>query len=153
MAPLRSLLVLLIILGLVSAATAVAQAPVEWYSDTSGGGTVAGPAPQHYSGGGALAPSLNTPTTPAPSPNLPPPTEAPKLDQSPPAETARAGRATAAPARASHAPAARPAAAAAPAAPAASGDGLPFTGLELAAVAAAGLCLLAGGFALRPARR
>ena len=149
MASLRSLLVLLILIGLYSAATAVAQAPVEWYS--GGGGVIAGPAPTN-SRGGALAPSLATETTPAPAPGptLPPPTAAPKSDDSPPAEAASASRATAA--RAARAPAAR--VAAAPASTALpSDDPLPFTGFELVAVVTAGLCLLLGGFALRPARR
>jgi hypothetical protein len=148
MAPLRSLVVLLILIGLYFAATAVAQAPVEWYS---GGGVAAGP-PSNYSGGGALAPSLGTETVPAPpTPNLPSPTEQPKSDDSPPAEAARAAR----PAAATAAHAARAPAARAAAAPASlpSDDSLPFTGFELAAVVAAGLCLLLTGFALRPARR
>jgi hypothetical protein len=148
MAPLRSLLVVLILTGLYFAASAVADAPVEWYS---GGGVAAGPV-QSYHGGGALAPTFGTQTTPAPSPNLPPPTEAPKPDDSPPAEAARAPQA-----RASAAHAAQTAAAPAAAAPASAtvpgDDPLPFTGLELVAVVTAGLCLLLAGFALRPARR
>jgi hypothetical protein len=147
MAPLRSLLVVLILIGLYFAATAVAQAPLEWYS---GGGVAAGP-PSSYRGGGALAPSLGPETTPARTPNLPPPTEAPRSDYSPPAEAARAASPTAhAAAHAARAPAAR--AAAAPAT-LPSDDSLPFTGFELVAVLATGLCLLLTGFALRPARR
>lgn len=147
MAPLRSLLVLLTLLGLVCAATAVAQAPVEWYTeDAGGGGAVAGPAP-NLSGGGAVAP-INPPE-PA-TVNLPPPTEMPSSD-SPPAQAARAPSADAdgpaAPGPAAH-PAAAPATTAA--VPAADPGPLPFTGLELAVIAAAGLCLLLGGFALRP---
>jgi hypothetical protein len=143
MAPLRWLLCLLILIGLYFAATAVAQAPVEWYS--GGGGVAAGPAPD-YHGGGALAPSLGTETTPVPAtPNLPPPAVPPKADDSPPAVAASAPR-----------PAARARATRALAAPAAStlpSDGsLPFTGFQLGAVLIAGLCLLAGGFALRPTR-
>jgi hypothetical protein len=150
MVPLRSLLVLLILIGLYFAATAVAQSPVEWYS---GGGAAAGPAPSSpgYTGGGALAPSLGgTATTPAPTPNLPPPTEAPKPDDSPPAEAARAANAPSAQAEATRAPAARAAAAPTAAQPAGSSSGLPFTGLELVAVVGAGLCLLLAGLALRP---
>src|SRR5262245_26718073 len=144
MAPLRSLLVLLILLGLVCAATAVAQAPVEWYTeDAGGGGAVAGPAP-NLSGGGAIAPM--NPREPA-TVNLPPPADVPP-SQSPPAQAAQA-----APAQAGDAPADSPPADAAPAqahaaaAPAADPGPLPFTGLELALIAAAGLCLLLGGFA------
>jgi hypothetical protein len=150
MAPLRSLLVLLILIGLYFAATAVAQAPVEWYS---GGGVAAGTAPTSpdYKGGGALAPSLGgTATTPAPTPNLPPPTEVPKQDVSPPAEAARAAKAPSTQAEATRAPAASAAAAPTAAQPAASSGGLPFTGLELLAVVGAGLCLLLAGLALRP---
>ena len=126
MAPLRSLLVLLTLLGLVCAATAVAQAPVEWYTeDSGGGGAVAGPAP-HLSGGGAIAPV--NPGKPA-TVNLPPPTELGGSD-SPPAQAARApaseppsppadhptAHAASAPAKAAAAPAAKPAAAPAAAA-------------------------------------
>jgi hypothetical protein len=153
MAPLRSLLVLLILIGLVCAATAVAQAPVEWYTESSGGGAVAGPAP-HNTGGGAVAPT--TGDAPA-TVNLPPPTEMPKSD-SPPAQAARAPVVKAPSAKASSDSSsgqAVQAIAAAQTAPA--GDdrplgSLPFTGLELAVIAAAGLCLLLAGFALRPAR-
>ena len=152
MALLRLLLVPLISIGLYFAATAVAQAPVEWYS---GGGAAAGTTPTSpgYKGGGALAPSLGgTATTPAPnnntstptSPNLPPPTEVPKPDVSPPAEAARAANAPSARAEATGAQAAAPTAA-----QPASG-GLPFTGLALVAVVGAGLCLLLAGVALRP---
>jgi hypothetical protein len=146
MAPLRSLLVLLILLGLICAATAVAQAPVEWYTE-SGGGALAGPAP-HDTGGGATAPT--TGDAPA-TVNLPPPTELPTSD-SPPAQAARAPVATAAPDAAARPPAEAPQpAAAAQAEPSGSGAGsLPFTGLELAVMAAAGLCLLLAGVALRP---
>jgi hypothetical protein len=146
---LRSLLVLLISMGLYFGGTAVARSQVEWYTADSGG-VVAGPAPT-YQGGGALAPSLDTGTTPSATPNLPPPTEAPKPDQSPPAEAARAtsdapssspGAARAPVAHAAAAPAAQPAAS--------TGDSLPFTGLTLAMVVCAGLCLLLAGYALRP---
>jgi hypothetical protein len=150
MASLRSLLVLLTLLGLVCAATAVAQAPVEWYTeDAAGGGAVAGPAPR-LSGGGAIAP-IN-PREPA-TVNLPPPTDVTPSD-SPPAQAARVP--AAAPQDPQTPPAGHPAAQAAAtpakavAAPAADPGPLPFTGLELALVAAAGLCLLAGGLALRP---
>jgi len=63
MATLRSLLVLLILIGLVCAATAVAQAPVEWYSESAGGGALAGP-PAHLDGGGAVAPATAGPPSP-----------------------------------------------------------------------------------------
>jgi hypothetical protein len=151
MAPLRSLLVLLILIGLVSAATAVAQAPVEWYTDT-GGGAVAGLAP-HDSGGGAIAPANTGPV----DVNLPPPEDVPSRD-SPPAEAATASKPAAPsssePASAQAAPARAPAAAAAQADPAGPDAGtigsLPFTGLELVVIVAAGLCLLVAGAALRP---
>lgn len=154
MAPLRSLLVLPILAGLIWAATAVAQAPVEWYT---GGGAVAGPA-SHNTGGGAFAPANTGPT----DVNLPPPAEV-GSGESPPAQAARAAKrvepgssALARPhATAARAPAVHGAnAAAAQAEPAAAQDGtigsLPFTGLELAVIVAAGLCLLVAGAALRP---
>lgn len=158
MAPLRSLLVLLILIGLVSAATAVAQAPVEWYTDTAGGGgALAGPAP-HNSGGGAFAPTTAAPATV----NLPPPDEVSPGD-SPPAEAASASKpaepGSSEPVSPQASAAGVPAAAAAQADPAGSDAGtvgsLPFTGLELVVIVAAGLCLVVGGAALwpRPARR
>jgi hypothetical protein len=171
MAPLRSLLVLLIFAGLICAATAVAQAPVEWYTDSSGGGATAGAAPAPGSPGttdsargGALAPTYLAPIPSAPTVvNLPPPTEMP-ADDSPPAQAASAAAARAASGDAT-------AHGATPAADGADGDALPegedalrldaqpassawdpvpFTSWELAALALAGLCLLVGGAALRP---
>jgi hypothetical protein len=153
MAPLRSLLVLLILIGLVSAATAVAQAPVEWYTDTGGGGgALAGP-PPHNSGGGAFAP---TGTGPA-DVNLPPPQDVRSSD-SPPAQAATASQPalphSSGPASPQAQPAGTPATAAAQADPADSDTAtigsLPFTGLELVAIVAAGLCLVVAGAALRP---
>ena len=148
MAPLRSLLVLLILIGLVSAATAVAQAPVEWYTDTGGGGgALAGPAP-HNSGGGAFAPTTAAPATV----NLPPPDEVSPGD-SPPAEAASASK-PAEPGPSEPASPQASAASAAQAEPAGSDAGtvgsLPFTGLELVVIVAAGLCLVVGGAALWP---
>jgi hypothetical protein len=161
MAPLRSLLVLLILAGLICAATAVAQAPVEWYTDTGGGGALARPAP-HDQGGGSVAP----PTPDSSDVNLPPPTEVGSGDTPPAQAAAAAKRASSGSARAAR-PQARPARAPAPdataaeaepaaaqAEPAAAPDdtvgSLPFTGLELAVIVAAGLCLLVAGAALRP---
>jgi hypothetical protein len=150
MAPLRSLLVLLILIGLVSAATAVAQAPVEWYTDTGGGGgALAGPAP-HSTGGGAFAP---TGTGPA-DVNLPPPEDMPS-SVSPPAQAATASKPavprSSEPASPQATPAGAPAAADAQADSDAGTIGsLPFTGLELVVIVAAGLCLLVAGAALRP---
>ena len=160
MAPLRVLLVLLILIGLVCAATAVAQAPVEWYSQSSdGGGAIAGP-PPHLSdarevGGGAAAPS----TRDAPGAvNLPPPAEVaadgsqPQRAADVPPDAVPAAPASV-PAAAHRAPAAQATAAQTTLADDRPIGSLPFTGLELTVIAAAGLCLLLAGFALRPARR
>lgn len=148
MAPLRSLLVLLILIGLVSAATAVAQAPVQWYTD-SGGGAVAGPSPDLH-GGGAVAPITTGPGAGSPDQQTPsqatPPSATPfrPVAQAPAPPIAVAARAQAPD---------KPAAGA-QAEPAGSSQrpigSLPFTGLELVVIVTAGLCLLVAGAALRP---
>jgi hypothetical protein len=164
MATLRfALLATLILAGLVQGAVALAQAPVEWYSDTGGGGTIAQPREQSPSGG-AVAPLGDAPV----------PIGAGGVDNSPAFEKSTGP--TAAPsASASEAEpasdepalsrAARPQAVPSQEAPTVTGGdsqansdagligSLPLTGLQLALVAGAGLFLLLGGFALRPRRR
>jgi hypothetical protein len=152
MAPLRSLLVLLILIGLISAATAVAQAPVQWYTD-SGGGTVAGPSTD-LRGGGAVAPLTAGPDVAAPARDgtRPDEPEASGALPSLPDSTPLTGGATAA-AAAARAPAAHPATApqAEPPDPEADAIGaLPLTGLELGVIVTAGVCLLLAGAVLRP---
>jgi hypothetical protein len=158
MAPLRSLLVLLILIGLVSAATAVAQAPVQWYTE-SGGGTVAGP-PTDLNGGGAVAPLSAGPSAASPAPERsqprkPKPSGAvPASPNSGPASGGASATAAAAGATARASGTHATPAAAAQAEPADSHTGpigaLPFTGLELFVIVTAGLCLLLAGAALRP---
>jgi len=164
MASLRfALLAILILAGLVQAAVALAQAPVEWYSDTGGGGTVAQPRQQSPSGG-AVAPLGGAPV----------PIGAGGVDNSPAFEestgpTARPPGSASAADQPSEDPSlsrlARPQAVASQEAPTVtSGDSqansdagligaLPLTGLQLALVAGAGLFLLLAGVALRPRRR
>jgi hypothetical protein len=157
MAILRALLVS----GLIPLALAVpapAQEPVDWYTDTGGGGVLARP-PGVSKTGGAVAPLTAsgeedvaesdisaTPPVASPSeaeePVLGAPTDAPALPrEEPPAPS----------------PAQDP-----PSATAGQADeadetigSLPFTGLQLAVVASAGLILLVAGAALwpRPAAR
>jgi hypothetical protein len=150
------LLAVLILAGFVWAAAAVAQAPVEWYTDTGGGGVLAQPAGKAHNGG-AVAPRTATgPVDVAES----------DISATPPvASPAQAEPVLGAPTR-EPAPAAedRTPSQAAQAAPTVTGgedqassqDGLiaslPLTGLQLAAVAGAGLCLLLAGAALRPRR-
>jgi hypothetical protein len=146
--------VLLAVLALGAPATpALGQTP----TDTGSGGAVAQPREQGP-GGGALAPSVADPLEPAPVEvppyvNLEPPTAV--SSQAGP----DAGEPTAAPSDSGsgpRAPAAQPAQQPAGAAQAESGDdavgSLPFTGLELVALAGIGVCLLMAGIALRPRR-
>jgi hypothetical protein len=164
MASLRfALLATLILAGLIHGAVALAQAPVEWYSDTGGGGTIAQPRQQSPSGG-AVAPLGNAPV----------PIGAGGLDNSPAFEqstspltspSASASASEAEPELGAPAPrVARPQAAPAQEAPSVTGGdsqensdagligALPLTGLQLALVAGAGLFLLLAGLALRPRR-
>jgi hypothetical protein len=158
-----ALLATLILAGLVHGAVALAQAPVEWYSDTGGGGTIALPREQSPSGG-TVAP-LGHRATPGAgdidnsaefqtsTPPLPPPSASASAsaDDAEP-DLAPSTRA-------------RPPAVASQDAPSVTGGdsqensdagligALPLTGLQLALVAGAGLVLLLAGFALRPRRR
>jgi hypothetical protein len=152
-----AMLAALILAGFVPVTVAVAQAPVEWYTDTGGGGVLAQPPPQSKDGG-AEAPLTATG-----------PVDLPESDISatpPVASPSQAEPVLGAPAD-EPAPAAdrSPAPRAAQAAPTVTGGedqestdagligSLPLTGLQLAAVAGAGLCLLLAGAALRPRRR
>jgi hypothetical protein len=143
--------------GFVPVTVAVAQAPVEWYTDTGGGGVLAQPSP-HTKDGGAEAPRTATG-----------PVDLPESDISaaePVASSAQAEPVLGAPSD-EPAPAAdrRPQSRASQDAPTVTGGedqdasdagliaSLPLTGLQLAAVAGAGLCLLLAGAALRPRRR
>jgi hypothetical protein len=153
----------LFVAGLISLALAVpapAQEPVDWYTDTGGGGVLARP-PGVSESGGVVAPltasgeedvpeSDISATPPVASPSdaeervLGAPTDAPALPREDPP----------APSPAQEAPA--------PAGQADEADeadetigSLPFTGLQLVVVASAGLILLVAGAALwpRPAAR
>jgi hypothetical protein len=155
-----ALLATLILAGLVHGAVALAQAPVEWYSDTGGGGTIALPREQSPSGGTVVP--LGHRATPG----------AGDIDNSaefetsaPPAPPASASAAGAEPDLGPSTPrVARPRALPSQQAPSVTGGdsqensdagligALPLTGLQLALVAGAGLFLLLAGFALRPRR-
>jgi hypothetical protein len=150
----------LILVAFVWSASALAQAPVEWYTDTGGGGALARPTPESRDGG-AEAPQTATG-----------PDDLPQSDIS-------ATEPVHSPARASQAepvlgaPDSSPDpqrqesehASPAQAAPTVTGgedqDGssagpiadLPLTGLQLAIVGGAGLSLLLAGALLRPQRR
>jgi hypothetical protein len=159
MTSLRSaLLAALILAGFIPVTVALAQAPVEWYTD-GGGGALAQPGRDGPTGGavvplaGGVAPLKAGAIDDTPG----------YAEHTPPAATsAQAGPA---PGRASAERSSAPQATAAQAAPTVTGgedqpsaqDGLiaslPLTGLQLAAVAGAGLCLLLAGAALRPRRR
>ena len=152
-----AVLAALILAGFVPVTVAVAQAPVEWYTDTGGGGVLAQPPPQSHDGG-AEAPRTATGPVDIPESDISatPPTASPS--QAEPALGAPADE----PAPAGNR---RPAARASQDAPTVTGGedqegsdagpiaSLPLTGIELAGVAGAGLCLLLAGAALRPRRR
>jgi hypothetical protein len=143
--------------GFVPVTVALAQAPVEWYTDTGGGGVLAQP-PRQSNDGGAEAPRTATG-----------PVDVAESDISasePVASASQAEPVLGAPSD-EPAPAAdrRPTSRASQDAPTVTGGedqegsdagviaSLPLTGLQLAAVAGAGLCLLLAGAALRPRRR
>jgi hypothetical protein len=152
-----AVLAALILAGLVPVTVALAQAPVEWYTDTGGGGVLAQP-PEQSKDGGAEAPRTATG-----------PVDVAESDISasePVASASQAEPELGAPSD-QPAPAAdtRPQSRASQDAPTVTGGedqeasdagligSLPLTGLQLAAVAGAGLCLLLAGAALRPRRR
>ena len=154
--------VALILAAFVWSASALAQAPVEWYTDTGGGGALAKPTPDSRDGG-AEAPQ----TAAGPKAQ-----DVPQSDISAtepvhsPARASQAEPVLGAPDRPSDPPRQDSAdAAPAQAAPTVTGgdgqDGssagpiadLPLTGLQLAIVAGAGLSLLLAGLLLRPQRR
>jgi uncharacterized surface anchored protein len=136
---------------------AVAQTPVEWYTDTGSGGALAQP-PQESKNGGAVAPSTATGEVDGAESDISatPPVvssaaqaEEPVLDDR--SDEPRAERPD------------RPAEAAQDAPAVTGGEdqsnsdagqiaSLPLTGLELAGLVAAGLCLLVVGAVLRPRR-
>jgi hypothetical protein len=147
----------LVLAGFVPVTVAVAQAPVEWYTDTGGGGVLAQPAPKAHNGG-ATAPLTATGPADLPESDIsatPPVSHAAQAEpvlRSPTRQPARV-------------PQERPSPRAAQDAPTVTGGddqqasdagvigSLPLTGLQLAGVAGAGLCLLLAGAALRPRRR
>jgi hypothetical protein len=159
---LRTALTAAPILGaFVWSASALAQAPVEWYTDTGGGGALARPTPESRDGG-SVAPQTATG-----------PDDLPQSDISATEPVHSPARASAAAEPVLGAPGSAPAqprreradAAPAQAVPTVTGgddqDGssagpiadLPLTGLQLAIVAGAGLSLLLAGALLRPQRR
>jgi hypothetical protein len=155
----RAPLLTALILSAAIPSTAVAQAPpVDWYTDTGGGGALAQPAGESRSGG-AVAPPTATGPEDLPESDI----SATEPVSSPARASSAAGVPPPEPARAA---ADRPVARAAQDPPTVTGGqdqdqdsaeagpiaALPLTGLELAGVAGAGLCLLVAGAALRPRR-
>jgi len=152
-----ALLATLILAGFVPVTVALAQAPVEWYTDTGGGGVLAQP-PQQSTDGGAEAPRTATGPVDLPESDISASEPVASASQAEP----ELGAPSDGPAPASDR---RPRSRAAQEAPTVTGGAdqassdagligsLPLTGLQLAAVAGAGLCLLLAGVALRPRRR
>jgi hypothetical protein len=147
----------LILAGFVPVTVAVAQAPVDWYTDTGGGGVLAQPTPKAHNGG-ARAPLTATGPVDLPESDI---SATPPVSHAAQAEPVL-GEPTRDPAPAN---AERPTSQAAQDAPTVTGGGnqdasdagligsLPLTGLQLALVAGAGVFLLLAGAALRPRRR
>ena len=152
------MLALAALLAFGASGIALAQAPVDWYTDSGSGGVLAQP-PAESRAGGALAPPTATGETDVPEsdisaaepvvsasraePVLGAPSDRPPADEPPPAPAPRAAQE--APAvtggeQQQQGDSAGPIAA------------LPLTGLQLAGLAGAGLCLLVAGLALRPRR-
>jgi hypothetical protein len=157
-----ALLATVILAGFVPVTVAVAQAPVEWYRDTGGGGVLAQPTRPLGHDGGAPAPHTASGETDVPESDISatPPIASPA--QAEPVLGAPADK----PAPKADQPSSPQAAQAAQAAPTVTGGenqdtssasgliaALPLTGLQLAAVAGAGLCLLVAGALVRPRRR
>ncbi len=146
-----------ILAGFVPATVVLAQAPVEWYTDTGGGGVLAQPAQPSTDRGAEAPPPATGPVDVA---------ESDISASEPVASASQAEPVLGAPSD-EPVPVAerRPTSRASQDAPTVTGGedqedsdagviaSLPLTGLQLAAVAGAGLCLLLAGAALRPRRR
>jgi hypothetical protein len=152
-----SVLAASILAGFVPATVALAQAPVEWYTDTGGGGVLAQP-PQQSNDGGAEAPRTATGPVDVAESDISASEPVASASQAEPVLGAPSDEPVPAAER-------RPTSRASQDAPTVTGGedqegsdagviaSLPLTGLQLAAVGGAGLCLLLAGAALRPRRR
>jgi hypothetical protein len=134
---------------------ALAQEPVDWYTDSGSGGVLAQP-PADSKTGGARAPATATGETDVPEsdisatepvaksaqaePVLGAPTEQPQVDKPATAPVAAQEPPTVTDGQAQEDESSGPIAA------------LPLTGLQLGGLAGLGLCLLVTGFLLRPRR-
>jgi hypothetical protein len=148
-------LALAALIAFAASGLALAQAPVDWYTDSGSGGVLAQP-PAESEAGGALAPATATGETDVPEsdisatepvarsaqaePVLGEPTERPPVDEPAPAPQAAQEPPRVTGGQEQQEETAGPIAA------------LPLTGLQLAGLAGAGLCLLVAGLALRPRR-
>jgi hypothetical protein len=148
-------LALTALIAFAASGLALAQAPVDWYTDSGSGGVLAQP-PAESRAGGALAPPTATGEADVPEsdisatepvvksaraePVLGAPTEQPPVDEPVTAPRAAQEPPTATGGQQQADESSGPIAA------------LPLTGLQLAGLAGAGLCLLAAGLALRPRR-
>jgi hypothetical protein len=150
----------LVLTGFVWSASAVAEAPVEWYTNSGGGGALAQPTPESRTGG-ALAPQTATGPDDLPQSDISATEPVHSRASASQAEPVLGAPEDDAPGPKQE----RPVAETTQAAPTVTGgedqDGsnagpiadLPLTGLQLALVAGAGLSLLLAGALLRPQRR
>jgi hypothetical protein len=143
------------LLAFAASGIALAQAPVDWYTDTGSGGVLAQPPAASKSGGAVSPPTASgldegpdsdisaTPPVSSPAqaePVLGAPTDEPTRAADPPEPEAAQQAPTVTGGQDQEPDEGGPIAA------------LPLTGLELAVLAGAGLCLLIAGFAVRPRR-
>jgi hypothetical protein len=153
-----ALLAAVILAGFAQVTVAVAQAPVQWYRDTGGGGVLAQPTPQGQDGG-STAPRTASGEVDVPDSDIsatPPvasPAQAEPVLGAPTREPAPKSDERSAPTAAQAAPTVTGGADQASSSDTGLLAALPLTGLQLGAVAGAGLCLLAAGALLRPRRR
>jgi hypothetical protein len=150
MAALRAL-TLAALLAFAASGLALAQTPVDWYTDTGSGGVLAQP-PGESRDGGALSPRTASGIDEGPDSDISatPPVASPS--QAEPVLGEERAESEPAPELPEVAPAQEPEPPAAPEPRGSVGEALPFTGLELAALAGVGVCLLIAGLALRPRR-
>ena len=149
-----ALLAAVILAGFAQVTVAVAQAPVQWYRDTGGGGVLAQPTPESKDGG-ATAPRTASGEVDVPesdisaTPPIASPAQVEPVLGAPTHELAPKADDRSVPTAAQAAPTVTGGEDQASSSDTGLIAALPLTGLQLAAVAGAGLCLLAAGALLR----
>jgi hypothetical protein len=153
-----ALLAALILTGFAQVTVALAQAPVEWYRDTGGGGVLAQPTQLSHDGGASAPPTASGETDVPESdisatPPIASPAQAEPVLGAPTREPAPKADIDSSPRAAQTAPTVTGGEHQASSSNTGLLASLPLTGLQLAGVAGLGLCLLVAGALLRPRRR